>query len=61
MVQTIVYMPHFLSWVIMAGILKEVLAPDGVVNAIAATLFGSEPILAGRQEPVSFMMVVTET
>ena len=62
MVQTIVYMPHFLSWVIMAGILKEVLAPDGVVNAIAATLFGSEPkFWLGDKNLFPFMMVVTET
>ena len=32
-VQTISYLPHFISWVVLSGILIEVLAPDrGVVN-----------------------------
>jgi putative aldouronate transport system permease protein len=30
--QTLVYMPHFLSWVIMAGVLIEILSLDGIVN-----------------------------
>ena len=34
-VQTLAYLPHFLSWVIMYGILLALLAPgDGVVNDI---------------------------
>lgn len=32
-IQTIIYLPHFLSWVIMGGILLEVLSlEDGIVN-----------------------------
>ncbi|WP_135554700.1 hypothetical protein [Paenibacillus cymbidii] len=32
--QTVIYLPHFLSWVILAGILIDVLSPTtGVVNA----------------------------
>lgn len=30
--QTIVYIPNFISWVIMAGILLNILASDGMVN-----------------------------
>jgi len=41
--QTIVYLPNFLSWVIMAGILMDVLATDGVVNQFLG-IFGIEPI-----------------
>lgn len=32
-VQTILYLPHFLSWVILAGIFNQVLGSDGMVNA----------------------------
>jgi len=32
--QTILYLPHFLSWVIVAGILANLLGSDGVVNTI---------------------------
>ncbi len=43
-VQTLTYLPHFLSWVIMYGILLSLLAPgDGVVNDILKSL-GMEPI-----------------
>mgnify|MGYP000465852887 FL=1 len=31
-IQTMVYLPHFLSWVILAGILRTILARDGMVN-----------------------------
>ena len=43
-VQTLAYLPHFLSWVIMYGILLVLLAPgDGIVNDIIK-YFGGEPI-----------------
>ncbi|MGC4105860.1 MAG: ABC transporter permease subunit [Thermomicrobiales bacterium] len=31
-VQTITYFPHFLSWVVMAGIVMNLLGPTGIVN-----------------------------
>ncbi|HZG88100.1 MAG TPA: ABC transporter permease subunit [Paenibacillus sp.] len=43
-VQTIVYLPHFLSWVILSGILLDVFAFGGPVNQLLK-LFGFEPIL----------------
>ncbi len=43
-VQTLTYLPHFLSWVIMYGILLVLLAPgDGIINDVIV-LFGGEPI-----------------
>jgi len=43
-VQTLSYLPHFLSWVIMYGILLALLAPgDGIVNDVIKML-GGEPI-----------------
>jgi putative aldouronate transport system permease protein len=33
-VQTLVYLPYFLSWVILAGILMDVLSLDGIVNRL---------------------------
>lgn len=44
MVQTIVYMPHFLSWVILAGILMNIFGYDGPVNGMRQAL-GFEPFL----------------
>lgn len=42
-VQTIVYLPHFISWVIMGGILLDVFGLYGPVNAVLSK-FGMEPI-----------------
>jgi putative aldouronate transport system permease protein len=43
-IQTIIYMPHFLSWVIVGGIMMNLLGPStGVVNSFIQFL-GFEPI-----------------
>lgn len=42
--QTIVYLPHFLSWVVVASIFMMILSPqNGIVNNIIASL-GGKPI-----------------
>lgn len=44
LVQTLAYLPHFLSWVIMYGILLVLLAPgDGIVNDVIKA-FGGKSI-----------------
>jgi putative aldouronate transport system permease protein len=42
-VQTLLYLPHFLSWVIMAGVLIDILSLNGMVNRITA-YFGLSPV-----------------
>lgn len=42
-IQLIVYLPHFLSWVIVSGIFISLLSSTGVVNNILGT-FGIEPV-----------------
>jgi len=36
--QTIVYLPYFLSWVILAGILNDILSLDGVLNSLLVNM-----------------------
>jgi putative aldouronate transport system permease protein len=36
--QTIVYMPNFLSWVILAGIMVDILSAEGIVNRALGTI-----------------------
>lgn len=43
-VQTIIYLPHFLSWVILGGILLDMLSPDGGLVNQALGLIGIDPI-----------------
>ena len=40
-VQTITYLPHFLSWVVLAGMFQQLLSPNnGAVNAVLREVFG---------------------
>ncbi|MCT1401200.1 ABC transporter permease subunit [Paenibacillus sp. p3-SID867] len=43
-IQTIVYLPHFLSWVILGGIVLDLFSYNGPVNQLTA-LFGYQPKL----------------
>ena len=43
-IQTVTYLPHFLSWVILATILKNFLSLEGMVNAIVQW-FGGDPVI----------------
>lgn len=44
LIQTLIYLPHFLSWVILGGILIDILSPGkGIVNQVLG-LLGLEPI-----------------
>jgi putative aldouronate transport system permease protein len=42
--QTIIYLPHFISWVILGGMLKNMLSTDGGLINNMIGLFGIEPI-----------------
>lgn len=43
-VQTITYMPHFISLVVIIGILYDFTARDGLINNLLTSLFGIDPI-----------------
>jgi putative aldouronate transport system permease protein len=43
-VQTIVYLPHFLSWIVLGGILLDMLSSNGLVGKLQQAL-GMKPIL----------------
>ena len=48
-VQTVTYLPHFLSWVVLAGMFQQLLSPNnGAVNALLRDVFG-------MQEPIYFL------
>ncbi|WP_405110562.1 ABC transporter permease subunit [Paenibacillus sp. FSL K6-1217] len=43
-IQTIVYLPHFMSWVILSGVLINLLSLDGIINQMIQW-FGGDPIM----------------
>ncbi|MGG1514298.1 ABC transporter permease subunit [Paenibacillus oryzisoli] len=48
-IQTFFYLPHFLSWVIVGGLIFELLSLGGFVNTLR-TWFGAEPVLYMQRE-----------
>ncbi|WP_245236129.1 ABC transporter permease [Paenibacillus sonchi] len=43
-IQTLVYLPHFLSWVTVAGIMIDILGLDGGINHFLFSVFGTKPV-----------------
>jgi putative aldouronate transport system permease protein len=61
-IQTVVYLPHFLSWVVLGGIFIDMLSPtDGLVNNIIKALGGKPVFFLGDNKWFPFTMVFTET
>ncbi|MBO7745661.1 sugar ABC transporter permease [Paenibacillus sp. MWE-103] len=61
-IQTVIYLPHFLSWIILGGILIDILSPtDGIVNQVLGW-FGIEPIyFLGDNGWFRYVLVATDT
>ncbi|NQX66131.1 sugar ABC transporter permease [Paenibacillus alba] len=59
--QTLVYLPHFMSWVLLSGILIDVLSPStGVLNQLLG-LLGIDPIyFLGNNRWFPYVMVVSD-
>lgn len=60
-VQTLIYIPYFLSWVVLSGILIDILSPStGIVNQVLG-FFGIEPIFfLGNETAFPYVLVVTD-
>ncbi|REE81541.1 carbohydrate ABC transporter membrane protein 1 (CUT1 family) [Paenibacillus taihuensis] len=56
-VQSLVYLPHFLSWVVVAGIVTVMLKSDGIVNHFLQTGFGI-PAIPFLTAPHWFMPLI---
>lgn len=60
-IQTLVYIPHFVSWIILAGILRTMLDPtNGLINYVIG-LFGHEPVyFLGNNETFRAVLVISD-
>jgi len=59
-VQTLLYLPHFLSWVVIAGIFYDILGANGLLNmALKALGLRSVQFLANERYFRSLMVVTT--
>ncbi|WP_163537437.1 ABC transporter permease subunit [Gracilibacillus sp. YIM 98692] len=55
--QSLFYLPHFLSWVVVGGIVFELLAQEGIINALRE-MVGLAPILFMQEEAYFRTIVV---
>ncbi|MBN3526602.1 ABC transporter permease [Paenibacillus apiarius] len=59
--QTLVYLPHFLSWVLLSGILIDVLSPSSGILNKALGLLGVDPIFfLGDNNWFPYVMVISD-
>ena len=55
--QTIMYLPHFISWVVLAGMITQFLSPtEGIINYVLG-FFGIDPI-PFLQKPECFRTII---
>jgi len=59
-IQTIVYLPHFLSWVILGGIMLDVFSLSGPVNHIIEGLGGQKVMFFARADLFPWMAIVSD-
>ncbi len=60
-IQTIIYLPHFLSWIVLSGILIDILSPSsGIINSFLG-VFGIEPVFfLGDAKIFPYVLVSTD-
>ncbi len=60
-VQTLIYLPHFMSWVILGGILIDILSPSNGLVGKAMTFIGLEPVFfLGRNDWFPYVLVISD-
>lgn len=59
-IQTIVYLPHFISWVVVAGIFLQILSTTGMVNNLIVALGGEKIRFFMDNEVFRWLLVFTE-
>ena len=59
--QTVIYLPHFVSWVVISGILYNLTAmPEGLINKIIVILGGEANVILGDKALFQPILVLSE-
>lgn len=59
-IQTMIYLPYFLSWAILGGIFLDIFAQDGIINKIIIDLGGSSISWLGEKTPFISLLVASD-
>lgn len=59
-IQTIIYLPYFISWVILAGMILDIFSVEGIINQLLG-VFGMDPVFfMGDKEPFLGLLIGTD-
>ena len=58
--QTMIYLPHFMSWVILAGVLDSLLSADGLVNNLLVSLGFSAVKFLGDADIFPWTLILSD-
>lgn len=60
-VQTVIYFPYFVSWIILGGVMQDILSPSsGIVNTVIKALGGSPVYFLGDNSVFKGTLVVSD-
>ncbi|MGO4370597.1 ABC transporter permease [Paenibacillus sp. 2TAB19] len=59
-IQSLIYLPHFLNWVILGGILTDLLATNGLINQMLEALGLNRIFFLGSGEWFRFTLVTSD-
>lgn len=59
-VQSMIYLPYFLSWVILGGILIDILSADGIVNRLLGMVGIESIFFLGDNKWFPFTLIITD-
>ena len=59
-VQTVSYLPHFISWVIMAGIIIDMTSLNGPINSLISFFGGERVMWMAKKDTFRTLLVITD-
>lgn len=60
LVQTFIYLPHFVSWVLLAGIFHKLLSVNGIVNRLITSTGGKAILFMADKKWFRFTLILTD-
>lgn len=58
--QTASYLPYFISWIVMAGIIREIFSANGVINQLVTSFGGQAQIWLSQKNYFRTILVATD-
>ena len=59
-VQTVLFIPYFISWIVLAGLLRQIFGNDGFVNSIITSLGGAQVKFLTKSGPFLALIILSD-